>query len=72
VNVTAVSPTADGYLTAYPFGGTRPGSSSLNMVRGAPPTANLVITGVDAGGRFSLFNFAGSTDVVVDLVGWYQ
>jgi hypothetical protein len=70
LNVTATNPTATGYLTAWPAGGTRPESSNLNMVAGRT-TANMVVLGLGTGGRVSLFNAFGSTDVLVDVMGYF-
>lgn len=69
-NVTAVSPTAGSYLTAWPSGVARPTISNLNFVPGqvAP---NLVTVAVGAGGRVDLFNALGQVHVVVDVVGYY-
>lgn len=69
VNVTAVNPTVGGYLTAWPTGDARPGTSNLNPRTGRA-VPNLAILPLGAGGRISLFNFAGSTHVVVDVVGY--
>jgi Tol biopolymer transport system component len=69
-NLTAVTPTASTYITAYPFGSTRPLSSSLNA---APHTTvpNLAITGTDSSGNIGLFNSAGNTPLLIDLAGYY-
>ena len=70
VNVTAIAPTEPSYLTVYPSGATRPVASNLNL---APGTVipNMVIVPVSAGGAIDVFNFAGATDVVVDVLGWF-
>ena len=70
VNVTAVAPTATGFLTVYGSGVARPTASSLNFVPGQV-VPNLVVSGTGADGRLAIFNFTGATDVVVDIVGWY-
>ena len=69
-NVTAVEPTADTYVTAFPQAGP-PNASNLNVPVGRIK-ANLVTVGLDAQRRFQLFNFAGNVHVVVDVVGWYR
>lgn len=69
LEVTAVDPLADGYVTAYADGGERPLASDLNPLRGRI-TANLVITPVGADGRVQLFSSA-PVDLVVDLVGTF-
>jgi hypothetical protein len=70
LNVTVTNPTSDGYLTVWPDGALRPLASDLNFGKGQT-RANLVVVKVGADGKVDLFNLAGSTDVVIDLVGWY-
>jgi hypothetical protein len=69
LNVTAVTPSAAGFLTVYPNGTSLPNSSNLNFVPGQT-VANMVITKVGSDGKVAIFNSAGGTDVVVDVVGW--
>lgn len=69
LNVTAVGPTAAGYLTVFPAGSTKPTASSLNFVSGQT-VANLVVAKVGVSGKVSLFNSAGLTHLVVDVVGY--
>ena len=45
-------------------------ASDLNYVAGLT-VANLVIVKLGAAGAIDLFNAGGSTEVVVDVVGWY-
>ena len=70
LNVTAVDPTKNGYLSVFPEGTTLPLVSNLNF---APKeiVANLVTVPLSAAGGVSIYNFAGSTDVVVDVEGYY-
>jgi spore germination protein YaaH len=70
LNVTATNPNAASYLSVYPTGGPRPGSSSVNFTPGQT-IPNRVIVGVGANGQASIFNAAGSVDVVVDVSGWF-
>jgi hypothetical protein len=69
VNVTAVQPTAGGYVTVWPAGQTRPTTSSLNFPAGAT-VPNLVICKIGTSGRVGIFNANGNTHVVVDVVGY--
>jgi hypothetical protein len=69
LNLTTVGSTTGGYLTAFPHGMTRPGTSNLNFAVGET-AANLVIVPVGADGRIDLYNPAGATDVLVDVQGW--
>jgi hypothetical protein len=71
VNVTAVGATASTYLSVFPTGGSgATTSSSVNVTPGIP-IPNLVTSKTDALGRVSVYNSAGSTDLLVDLVGYY-
>ena len=70
MNVTAAAPTATSYLTVYPTGATRPNASNLNFVAGQT-VPNMVVVAVGAGGRVTLFNAAGSVDVLADLAGYF-
>ena len=70
LNITATQPSATTYLTAWPAGEAQPTASNLNLTRGAT-VANLATVKVGAGGKVNLFNQAGMTNVIVDVVGWY-
>ncbi len=70
LNVTVTEPTGSGYLTVWPAGRDRPLASNLNFVPGQI-VPNAVIAGVGANGEVSIFNSAGSTQVVVDITGWF-
>lgn len=69
LNVTAVQPTARGYLTVWPDG-DRPHTASLNFAPG-DNMANLVVSEVGDDGRIRIYNSHGSTHVVADLLGWF-
>ena len=71
LNVTAVAPTVAGYLTVWPTGGDKPSTSNVNFVVGEV-VPNLVTVGVGAAGQVSIYNFAGATHVVVDIMGWFD
>lgn len=71
MNVTAVSPTAQSFLTVFPAGQPRPGTSNICYVAG-DIVPNLVIVMLGAGGRLSFFNDAGTTDVLADVAGWFD
>jgi hypothetical protein len=70
LNVTVTDTTAAGYLSVYPAGLSQPVISNLNWIRGET-VANLVIVPVGGGGRVDFYNSAGSTDLVVDLEGYF-
>lgn len=71
LNLTAVSPTTSGYLTAYPTGKAVPGTASVNLASGRT-VAHLVTVPAGTDGSVTIRNAAGSTHVVADLVGWYS
>ena len=70
LNLTAVNPTAGSFVTAYPTGATRPGSSNVNFAAGMT-RPNRVIVKVGTGGKITLYNQAGSVDLIVDINGWF-
>ncbi len=70
LNVTATGTTAASYLTAFAQGTIRPTASNLNWVAGQT-VANRVIVPVSASGAITVYNHAGSTDVAVDVNGYY-
>ncbi|MCU1400139.1 MAG: hypothetical protein JWN62_3248 [Acidimicrobiales bacterium] len=70
LNVTVAGATAGGFVTVFPTGGTRPTASNLNFVAGQV-VPNMVIVPVGASGRITLYNSNGSTDLAVDVLGWF-
>ncbi len=72
LNVTAVAPSQETYLTIYPTGVTLPLTSNLNPAPGQPPTPNAVNVDLNASGQFNVYNKYGSVHVVVDVVGYYD
>ncbi|MFD0206559.1 MULTISPECIES: hypothetical protein [Saccharothrix] len=72
-NVTAVEPTAATYLTVWPAGYTgitRPNTSNLNPAAGTVvPNAVQTMIGPDYG--FHVYNNAGRSHVLVDVVGTF-
>jgi hypothetical protein len=70
LNVTVTNTTAASYLTAWPTGTAQPLVSNLNWVAGET-VPNRVIVPVGTSGQVSVYNYAGSTDVVIDVGGWF-
>ncbi|WP_329017577.1 hypothetical protein OG271_12950 [Micromonospora rifamycinica] len=70
LNVTVTGPTAASFLTAYPTGESRPTASSVNFAKDWLGSNNVTVK-LGAGGQVSVFNNSGSTDVIVDVVGFY-
>ena len=72
-NVTAVTPSANTYLSVGPGlpVGAAQSTSLLNPNQGQI-LANATVVGLDATGGFDVFNFTGQTDFVVDVLGWFD
>ena len=69
LNVTVTAPTLGGYLTVWPAGTARPDTSSLNMVAGQT-VPNAVVVKLGSTGKVSVYNNAGVSDVLIDVVAW--
>jgi hypothetical protein len=69
LNVTAVRPTQQTFVTVYPDGEDRPTASSLNPDPGAV-SANLVMAKLGAGGRVRLYNDVGDVDLLADVTAY--
>ncbi|MEP6810448.1 MAG: hypothetical protein ABI992_09410, partial [Chthoniobacterales bacterium] len=70
LNVTAVSPSARTFITAWPAGEAQPLASNLNVPAG-DVRPNLVIVKVGANGQVSFFNNAGDVDLLADVAGYF-
>jgi hypothetical protein len=75
LNLTVTGATAPSFLTVWPSGTARPNVSSINFVAGTN-RANLVTVpvgsiGADAG-KISIWNPAGTVQVVADVMGYYK
>lgn len=71
VNVTVTGPSASGFVTVYPSGGSQPTASNLNFTAGQT-IPNLVTVKVGAGGRITLTNnSAGQVNLIADVAGYY-
>ena len=70
LNVTVVNPTHSSFLTVWPANTARPTASNLNFVAGQI-VPNMVTVGLN-GGAISIYNAFGTTDVLVDLAGWFD
>ncbi len=70
LNVAATNPTAGSFLTAHPSGETRPLAANMNLAPGQT-VSNMVIAKVGSNGKVSIFNYGGTVDVIVDVLGWF-
>ena len=72
INFTVVSPTAGGYITAYPFNGVRPLAATMVYAAGEV-LSNLSIVRLDqtsAAYEMSIYSWA-TTHLVADVVGYF-
>ena len=73
-NATTVFPTANGYLTLYPAGTSRPTISTSNFVPLINRNAPFVV-GLSASGQFESFVYLAdnrTTELVMDITGYYS
>ena len=70
LNVTVANPTAASDLVVWPAGAAMPTASDLNFVAGQI-VPNLVVVKLSAAGKIDIFNPFGTTNVIVDVVGWF-
>lgn len=71
LNVTAVTPTAQTYVTVYPGGTTRPEVSNLNLTAGET-RANQVTVALGPDRKVRLYNRNGAVHLLADLAGHYS
>lgn len=71
LNVTATDTTAGTYVTVYPSGSAMPLASNLNLVAGET-RPNLVTVALNPSRNVTLYNFAGSVDLIADVAGYYS
>ena len=69
-NVTVTGTTAGSYLTVYPATSARPLASDLNWTEGET-VPNLVVAELGTNGAVDIYNAQGSTDVIIDVAGWF-
>ncbi|MEP6296630.1 MAG: hypothetical protein ABJ382_04840, partial [Ilumatobacter sp.] len=67
LNVTAVAPSGQGFLTVFPCGGARPGSSNVNFAPGQT-VANAAVATLGSAGEVCVFSSV-ETNLLVDLNG---
>ena len=70
LNVTSTESSAQSFITMFPFGEARPAEGSTVNPRVGVPVPNHAYVKLGGGGSASLFNYAGSTDVVIDVFGY--
>jgi hypothetical protein len=68
VNLTAIAPTANTFVTVYPAGATRT-TSNVNPHAGAV-VASLAEVGIGTAGQIDVYNNLGSINVALDVEGY--
>ena len=69
INVAAILPAADGFLTVFPTGAAQPASSDLNFLAGEV-VANAIVAPAGSGGAISV-SVNVSTHMILDINGYY-
>ena len=70
VNITEASASESSFLTAYPAGTSRPGTSNLNFPANHVTSVEATVP-LDSGGAVAVYNHAGNVNAVIDVVGYY-
>lgn len=71
LNVTATDTTQDGFLTLFPDGAARPNASNVNWSAGQT-VPNRVYVKIASNGAVDVYNYNGSTDVIIDVNGYFS
>jgi hypothetical protein len=74
--LTAVNPSGDGYLSAFPAGSSSTGTANVLFTKGQTAVGNLVTVALGTGNAVTILNGAGgpapgNTDFTLDLYGYY-
>jgi RHS repeat-associated protein len=72
LNITVYNATATGSVTVFADGTTRPSTTDVNFGAGKVVSNYVAITPLSASnGKVDIYNQTGSTDVTVDVLGYY-
>ena len=71
LNVAAVTPSANGFLSVVPTGVVRTSASNVNYVAGAVVPNSVTVPLGDGRGDVYVYSSGGCPHVVVDVGGWY-
>jgi hypothetical protein len=69
INVAAILPASDGFMTVFPAGAAQPTSSDLNFL-GGEVISNAIVAPAGTGGGISIFVNV-STQMILDINGYY-
>jgi hypothetical protein len=70
-NITAVSPSATGFLAAYPTGLGYPGTASVNYRTGKTRASNSILT-LSANGQVTMRNEGPQLHYIIDVTGYFH
>ncbi|WP_370413336.1 hypothetical protein [Streptomyces fradiae] len=70
LNLTATNGTSASFVSAYPYGTTRPEVSSVNFAAGQT-VPNMVVVPVKDG-KITFYNRSGSVDLIGDVAGYFK
>ena len=70
LNLTAVEPLWQGYVTVWPCGADRPEASNLNFMSGGHTVPNLVTVQVGSNGNVCIYTSA-PVHLLADVAAWY-
>ncbi len=68
-NITVANTSGNGYLTAWPQGGSMPATSNINWRKGEI-VPGMVVSTLNPSGQMEVYTSVAA-NVVVDVVGWY-
>jgi hypothetical protein len=71
VNVTVASATLPTFVRMFPAGAATGDTSTVNLNPGQI-VANMAMVKLGTAGLVSIYNLQGNTDLVIDVVGWYD
>jgi len=71
LNVTVAGATSGTFVRMYPAGAATGDTSTVNVDAGKI-LANMAMVKLGTGGQVSIYNLLGRTDLVIDVVGWYD
>lgn len=72
MNITAVTPSANGTLTVYPGTGAAPPGTSTLSYRTNRTRANNALARLSSNGRIGVYNAGPSMHFLVDVTGYFQ
>ena len=71
VNLAAITPTSDTFMTLWDTGSDRPNSSAVNPEAALSVTGNTTNVALSSSGKFDIYNNAGQVHYAIDVLGYY-